>query len=75
MSLSIQRSLIEQFNLNDKGLRFVYLKRVGSCLVASNLCEAIGYSDDRSDRKATQRHVPEKYKMRYRDVKPNGPAT
>ena len=69
MSLSIQRSIMEQFSFEGKNVRSFYVKGIGGCLVASDVCAAIGYSDERSGRRAIQRHVPEKYQVRYKHVK------
>ena len=69
MSLSIRPSIIEQFNFEGKNVRSFYVKGIGGCLVASDVCAAIGYSDERSGRRAIQRHVPEKYQVRYKHVK------
>ena len=69
MSLSIQRSIIEQFSFEGKNVRSFYVKGIGGCLVACDVWRAVGYSDDDNGRKAIQRHVPERYRMRYKDVK------
>ena len=65
MSLSV----VEQFSFNEKSVRSVHVKGTGECLIAADVYRAVGYSDDKSGRKAIQRHVPEKYQLRYRDVK------
>ena len=67
MSLSIQRSVIEQFNFNGKSVRSVYVKGTGECLVASDVYSVIGY-DRENGKKAIQSLVHEKYKLRFGDV-------
>ena len=68
MSLSIQRSVVEQFNFNGKNMRSVYVKNVGECLVSRDVYEAVGY-DMENGKKTVQSLVSEKYKLRYGDVK------
>ena len=63
MSLSIQRSVVEQFNFNGKTVRSVYVKGEGECLVAADVYHAVGYEKE-TGLKALQRLVPEKYKVR-----------
>ena len=67
MSVSIQRSVVEQFIFNGKNVRSVYVKREGECLVARDVWRAIGY-DRVAGVQAIQRLVPQKYKMRLRDA-------
>ena len=67
MSVSIQRSIVEQFNFNGESVRSVHVKGTGECLVASDVWRAIGY-DRKAGVQAIQRLVPEKYKMRVGDA-------
>lgn len=67
MSVSIQRSIVEQFNFNGKTVRSVYVKGTGECMVAADVYRAVGY-DKESGLKAIQRLVLEKYKARVGDV-------
>ncbi|WP_143213439.1 hypothetical protein, partial [Acinetobacter baumannii] len=62
MSVSIQRSVVEQFSFNGKTVRYVHVQGTGECLVASDVYKAVGY-DKESGKKALQRLVPEKYKV------------
>ena len=39
------------------------------CLVGIDVSSAIGYTDDNNGRRAIRRHVPQKYMMRFEDVK------
>ena len=64
MSVSIQ---FESFSFNGKKVRTIQVKDVGQCLVASDIYKAIGYSR-KAGVQAIQRLVPDKYKMRFRDV-------
>ena len=68
-SVSIKRSVVEQFSFDGKSVRSVFVKDIGECLVACDVCAAIGYSDERCGRRAIQRHVPKKYQVRYKHVK------
>jgi len=63
MSLSIQRSVVEQFNFNGKDVRSVYVRGEGVLYVY----RAVGYIKE-AGIKAVQRLVPEKYKMRISDL-------
>jgi len=67
MSVSIQRSVFDQFSFNGKNVRSVYVKGAGECLVARDVWRAVGY-DRKAGVQAIQRLVPEKYKMRLGDV-------
>ena len=67
MSLSIKRSVIEEFNFNGTNVRSVYVKEVGECLIAGDVYTSIGHNRE-SGLKALQRHVPDKYKMRLGDA-------
>jgi len=68
MSVSIKRSVVEQFSFNGKNVRSVYVKGEGECLVARDVYAAVGY-DAENGKKAVQSLVPEKYKLRSGDVK------
>ena len=68
MSLSIQRSTLEQFSFNGKTVRSMYVKGAGECLVATDVYRAVGYNHDSNGRRAIQAHVPEKYKLQLKDV-------
>jgi len=63
MSLSIQRSVVEQFNFNGKDARSVYVRGEGVLYVY----RAVGYIKEVGI-KAVQRLVPEKYKMWISDL-------
>ena len=67
MSVFVQRSVIESFSFNGKSVRSVHVRGEGECLVAADVYTAVGYDRD-SGRKAIQRLVPEKYKVRLGDV-------
>ena len=69
MSLLIQRSIVEPFKSNGKNIRAVYVPGLGRCLVGIDLSRAIGYVDDSDGRRAIKRDVPQKYIMRFEDVK------
>ena len=69
MSLSVQRSVIESFSFNGKNVRSVHVPDLGECLVGIDVLRAIGYVDDNNGRIAIKRHVPQKYIMRFEDVK------
>ena len=42
---------------------------MGECLVSTDVSRAIGLADDNYGRRAIKRHVPQKYMMRFEDVK------
>ena len=63
MSLSVQRSVVELFKFNDKNIRVVHIKNVGQCFVSKDVYETIGYEEE-SGKKAIQRLILEKYKIR-----------
>ena len=69
MSLSIQRSIVEEFHFNDQKVRSVHIQGKGECLVSTNASKAVGYNDADNARKAIQTHVPETYRMRLGDIK------
>ena len=67
MSLSIQQSAVEKFNSNGEDVRSIYIHGEGQCIVASGVYKVVDYSQ-KAGVKALQRLVPDKYKMRLRDV-------
>lgn len=68
MSISIERSVVEQFKFNGQNVRSVHVKYVGECLVASDVYKAVGYGKE-DGKKAVQSLVLEKHKLRYGDAK------
>jgi len=68
MSVSIQRSVVEQFSFNGENVRSVYVKGEGECLVARDVCRAVGYNDNGNGKRAIRLHVPEEYKVRLSDA-------
>ena len=66
MSLSIQRSIIEQFSFNGKSVRSVHVNGE-ECLISRDVYEAVGY-DEQSGVQAIQRIVPKKYRLRFGDL-------
>ena len=68
MSLSVQRSVVESFKLNDKNIRVVHIKNVGQCFVGIDVSKAVGYNNDDNARRSVQTHVPGKYRMRLGDA-------
>ena len=68
MSLSAQRSIVESFKFKGKNIGTVHVPGLGKCPVGIDVSRAIGYTDDNNGRRAMQRHVPEKYKIRLGDV-------
>lgn len=68
-SLLIQRSIVEQFNFNGKKIRAVYVEGRGECLAARDVVRAVGYVDNDNGRRAVRTHVPQRYIIRYKDVK------
>ena len=59
MSLSVQRSVVELFNFNDKNIRTFYIKNVGQYLISQDVYTPVGY-DEENGAKAMQRLVSEK---------------
>ena len=70
MSLSIQRTAVEQFNFQGKSVRSVHVQGTGECLVANDVWRAVGYDRD-FGLKQMQRLVPKRYKMRLGDALPD----
>ena len=66
MSFSVQRSVVESFRFNGKNITAVNVKGE-ECLVLRDVYMAIGYGE-KNGKKAMQRLVPEKYKMRLGEV-------
>ena len=69
MSLSVQRSVVESFSFRGKNVQSVHVLDLGKCLVGLDVSRGIGYVDDNNGRRAIKRHVPQKYTMRFEDVK------
>ena len=69
MSLSVQRLAIELFSFRGKNVLYVHVPGMGECLVGIDVSRAIGYADDNNGKRAIKRHVPQKYMMRFEDVK------
>ena len=69
MSLSVQRSAIKSFSFRSKNVQSVHVPGMGECLVGIDVSRTIGYTDDNNSRRAIKRHVPQKYMMRFEDVK------
>ena len=69
ISLSVQRSVVVSFSFRGKNVRSVHVPDLGECLVAIDVSRAIGYVDDNNGRRAIKRHVPQKFTMRFEDVK------
>ena len=70
-SVSIKRSVVEQFSFDGKSVRSVFVKGTGECLVASDVWRAVGY-DRETGLKQMQRLVPKKYKIRLGDAELEG---
>ena len=69
MSLSVQRSVVEQFSFNGKKVQSVHVK-VEECLVSRDVYKAIGYEEE-NGKKAIQNLVPSKYKLRFGHINPS----
>ena len=67
MSLSVQRSVVEQFSFNGKKVQSVHVKGA-ECLVSRDVYKAIGYEEG-NGKKAIQNLVPNKSKLRFGDAK------
>ena len=67
--LSIQRSVVESFSFRGKNVQSMHVSDLGECLVGIDVSRAIGYADDNNGRRAIKSHVPQKYMMRFEDVK------
>ena len=50
-------------------MRSAHVPGMGECLVGIDVSRTIGYTDDNNSRRAIKRHVPQKYMMRFEDVK------
>ena len=68
MSLSIQQSVVEQFNFNGEDVRSIYIHGEDQCIVASDVYKVVGYRR-KAGVKAIQRLVSRKYRLRLGDVK------
>ena len=69
MSLSVQRSVVQSFSFNGKNVRSVHVPDLGECLGGIDVSRGVGYVDDHNGRIAIKRQVPQKYMMRFEDVK------
>ena len=69
MPLLVQHSVVESFSFRGKNVRSVHVPDLGECLVGLDVSRAIGYVDDNNGRTGIKRHVPQKYMMRFEDVK------
>ena len=65
MSLSVQCSVVEEFHFNGKNFN-QYISR--ECLVPRDVYKATGY-EEKNVNKAIQNLVPNKYRLRFGDVK------
>ena len=68
MSLSVQRSVIEQFSFNGKNVQPVHVRRE-KCFLSRDVYMAIGYEEE-VGKIATQNVVPSKYKLCFRHLTP-----
>ena len=50
-------------------MQSVHLPSMGECLVGIDVSRAIGYVDDNNGRRSIKGHVPQKYMMRFEDIK------
>ena len=50
-------------------MRSVHVPDLGECLVGIDVSRSIGYLDDNNGRRAIKRLIPQKYTMRFEDVK------
>ena len=50
-------------------MQSVHVPGLGECLVGIDVSRAIGYVNENYGRRAIKRHVPQKYKMQFEDVK------
>ena len=69
MRFSVQRSVVESFSFRGKNVQSVHVPDLGECLVGIDVSRAIGYADDNNSRRVIKWHVPQKYMMRFEDVK------
>ena len=68
MSLSVQRSVVQQFSLNGKKIQSVHVKGE-ECLVSRDVYKANEYKGEPS-KNVIQNLVPNKYKLHLGDVSP-----
>ena len=47
----------------------MHVPDLGECLLGIDMARATGYVNDNNDRRTIKRHVPQKYVMRFEDVK------
>ena len=69
MSLSVKRSVVEQFSFNGKKVQSVHVNGE-ECLVSRDVYKAIGYEEE-NGKKAIQNLVPGKYKLCFGDANPS----
>ena len=69
ISLSVHRSVVEQFSFNRKKVQSVHVKGE-ECLVSRDVYKAIGYEGEYG-KKAIQYLVPSKFMLRFGDVNPS----
>ena len=69
LSLSVQRSVVEQLSVNGKKVQSVHVKGE-ECLVSRDVYMAIRYEEE-NGKKAIQNLVPSKCRLRFGDVKPS----
>ena len=69
MSLSVQNLARESFIFRRKTARSVHVPGMGEYLVGIDVPRMIGYANNNDGRRATKRHVPQKYVMWFEDVK------
>ena len=65
----MQKHPVCVIHLNMMQKRSVHVPDLGECLVGIDVSRAIGYVDDNNGRRAIKRHLPQKYMMRFEDVK------
>ena len=69
MSLSVQRSVVESFSFRGKNVQSAHVPSMEEFLVGIHVSRAIGYVDDNNGRRSIKRHGPQKYMMRFEDIK------
>ena len=67
LSLSVQRSVVEQFSFTGKKVQSVHVNGK-ECLVSRYVYIAIWYEEE-NGKKAIQNVVPSKYNLRFGDLK------
>ena len=69
MSISVQRSVVEQFSFTGKKVQSVHVKGE-ECLVSRDVYKTIGWEEEKG-KKAIQNLLPGKYKLHFGDIKPS----